>query len=72
MLADTRPVTLSATDRLNFVRSLLKGKPFSRKDYQIELKNISNATASRDLQHGVNIGLLQKTGDKRTTTYIFS
>lgn len=72
VLADTRSVTLSATDRLNFVRPLFKDQPFSRKDYQIELKNISNATASRDLQHGVTIGLLQKTGDKRTTTYIFN
>jgi len=71
MLADTRSVTLSVEDRLEFVQSIFKSRPFSRKDYQIQLKNISNATASRDLLHGVKIGLLQKTGDKRTTTYVF-
>ena len=72
LLADTRSVTLTASDRLEFARSIFKNTAFSRKDYQIHLKNISNATASRDLQHGVEIGLLQKTGDKRTATYIFN
>jgi Fic family protein len=72
LLADTRSVTLTASDRLEFVRSIFKKMVFSRKDYQIHLKNISNATASRDLQHGVKIGLLRKTGDKRTTTYVFN
>lgn len=71
LLADTRSVTLTASDRLEFARSIFKKTAFSRKDYQTHLKNISNATASRDLQHGVKIGLLQKTGDKRTTTYVF-
>ncbi|MDY0325403.1 MAG: Fic family protein [Candidatus Cloacimonadaceae bacterium] len=71
LLADTRSVTLSASDRLEFARSIFENTAFSRKDYQVHLKNISNATASRDLQHGVEIGLLQKTGDKRTTTYVF-
>lgn len=72
LLADTRSVTLSATDRLEFARSMFKNTTFSRKDYQIHLKSISNATASRDLQRGVELGLLQKTGDKRTTKYVFN
>ncbi len=72
LLADTRSVTLTASDRLEFARSVFKNTAFSRKDYQVHLKNISNATASRDLQHGVAIGWLQKTGDKRTTTYVFN
>ena len=72
LLADTRSVTLTASDRLEFARSIFKNTAFSRKDYQIYLKNISNATASRDLKHGVKIGLLKKTGDKRTTTYVFN
>jgi Fic family protein len=71
LIADTRSVTLTASDRLEFARSVFSQKAFSRKDYQIHLKNISNATASRDLQHGVEIGWLQKSGDKRTTTYVF-
>jgi Fic family protein len=72
LLADTRSVTLTVSERLGFARSIFKNMAFSRKDYQIHLKSISNATASRDLQHGVEIGLLLKTGDKRTTTYVFS
>lgn len=72
LLADTRSVTLTASDRLEFARSIFKKTAFSRKDYQVHLKSISNATASRDLQHGVAIGWLQKTGDKRTTTYVFN
>jgi Fic family protein len=72
LLADTRSVTLTASDRLEFARSIFKNTAFSRKDYQIYLKNISNATASRDSKHGVNIGWLQKTGEKRKTTYAFN
>lgn len=72
LLADTRSVTLTALDRLEFVRSIFEYTIFSRKDYQRHLKNISNATASRDLLHGVKMGLLQKTGDKRTTKYVFT
>lgn len=72
LIADTRSVTLTASDRLEFARSIFKNSTFSRKNYQIYLKNISNATASRDLKHGVKIGLLKKTGDKRTTTYVFN
>ena len=72
LMTDTRSVTLTASDRLEFARSIFKNTAFSRKDYQVQIKNISNATASRDLQHGVEIGLLQKTGDRRTTTYVFN
>ena len=72
LLAETRSVTLTVSDRLDFARSIFKNTAFSRKDYQIHLKSISNATASRDLQHGAAIGLLRKTGDKSTTSYIFS
>jgi Fic family protein len=71
LLADTRSVTLTASDRIEFARSIFKNTAFSRKDYQRQLKSISNATASRDLQRAVEMGLLEKTGDKRTTTYVF-
>jgi hypothetical protein len=50
---------------------LVLGVPFIAKDYQGCIKNISSATASRDLQHGVEIGLLQRSGDKRTAVYKF-
>ena len=71
LLDDTRSVTPTADDRLEFARSVFAEGIFSRKDYQRRIKNISSATASRDLQHGVEIGLLQRSGDKRTAVYKF-
>jgi len=44
-------------------------KDFSRKDYLNYFKNISSATASRDLKNAVENGLILKNGDKKTTTY---
>jgi len=35
------------------------------------LKTISTATASRDLHQGVKMGLLKRSGDKRTSVYQF-
>lgn len=43
---------------------------FTRKDYMAVFKDISTATASRDLQYGVARGLLQKSGEKSKTIYI--
>jgi len=42
---------------------------FSRKDYMNYFKDISSATASRDLKNAVESGLISKVGDKKTTTY---
>jgi Fic family protein len=42
---------------------------FSRKDYLNYFKDISSATASRDLKNAVDSGLISKVGDKKTTTY---
>ncbi|MEZ4798771.1 MAG: Fic family protein [Flavobacteriales bacterium] len=44
-------------------------KSFSRKDYMNVFKNISTATASRDLKNGVENGFFSKEGDKKNTTY---
>ena len=44
-------------------------KEFSRKDYMNYFKDISSATASRDLKIAVESGLISKNGDKKTTTY---
>lgn len=60
--------TLKNTDRLEYFISLGK-TTFSRKDYMDLFKEISAATASRDLKMGVENGLLKKTGDKKTTIY---
>lgn len=42
---------------------------FTRKDYMSYFKDISSATASRDLKNAVESGLISKLGDKKTTTY---
>ncbi len=41
----------------------------TRKDYMNHFKTISSATASRDLKHGVDHDILEKSGEKRNTTY---
>lgn len=42
---------------------------FTRKDYLNYFKDISSATASRDLKNAVENNLIVKNGDKKTTTY---
>jgi len=42
---------------------------FTRKDYMSYYKDISTATASRDLKNAVEVGLISKIGDKKTTIY---
>ena len=69
LIAATRSVTLNAMDRLEVAAQAIGKASFSRKDYQAFFKTISTATASRDLQQGVKMGLLAKSGDKRTTRY---
>ena len=71
LTGDTRSVTFTSESRLETVRSAFGGKDFSRKDYQTLLKTISTATASRDLSRGVEMGILTRSGDKRTTLYRF-
>ncbi len=62
---------LSATDRINLFLHQIGQQPFTRKDYLRFFKEISPATASRDLRDGVETGLLHKRGDKRMTVYQF-
>ncbi|MCB2146075.1 MAG: Fic family protein [Deltaproteobacteria bacterium] len=64
-----RSVTLPAADRLELAAQSFGDNSFSRKDYQAIFKTISTATASRDLQLGVNMGIFAKTADKRTAVY---
>jgi len=44
---------------------------FTRKEYLQFFKNISTATASRDLQTATDQGIIHKTGDKNQTVYRF-
>jgi cell filamentation protein, protein adenylyltransferase len=72
LMQETRGVTLTAEDRLEIARAAFENKTFSRKEYQNLLKTISTATASRDLNQGVKLEFLKRTGDKRTSVYQFN
>jgi Fic family protein len=72
LISQTGPISLSTTDRLELAKASLGPQSFSRKEYLSILKTISTATASRDLQFGVQKGILKKSGDKRTSTYRFT
>jgi len=59
------------SSRLFYTKSNLQKTWFSRKDYLLLHKNISSATASRDLLEGVKEGTLIKKGEKNQMLYSF-
>jgi Fic family protein len=56
-------------DRLGYAREFVDN--FKRKEYMEILPDISMATASRDLQHGLKEGILESFGSKNQTIYRF-
>jgi Fic family protein len=60
--------TLKEQDRLDYFVALNK-REFTRKDYMNVFKDISPATASRDLKKGVDFKLFEKIGEKNKTYY---
>ena len=60
--------TLNEKDRIDYFISLNKSE-FSRKDYMDIFKDISSATASRDLKNGVKMNLFEKIGELNKTKY---
>lgn len=62
---------MSPMERISFFRHQYPQKFFSRKDYMKTFRQISMATASRDLKWAVEAQLINKMGDKRTTQYFF-
>jgi Fic family protein len=60
--------TLNEEDRLEYFISLNKLE-FTRKDYMDVFKDISSATASRDLKKGTESYLFEKTGKLNKTKY---
>jgi len=64
-------VVLDCSGRLEQSKSHFKGQSFSRKEYMIFFKNISSATASRDLKIGVDLKILKKVGSKNQSRYKF-
>jgi Fic family protein len=62
---------IKGKDRMTQFRALIKDTSFTRKTYLANFKNISGATASRDLKEAIEAGILGKTGDKNTAVYRF-
>jgi len=67
-LLDFNNRTLNEKDRLEYFISLNKTE-FTRKDYMDIFKDISSATASRDLKKGVELNFFEKIGEKNKTIY---
>jgi Fic family protein len=61
--------TITATERIELFKDKIKGAEFSRKDYLQNFKEISQATASRDLKKAVEENILLKFGENRMTKY---
>jgi len=59
---------LNENDRILLYLEQIENE-FSRKDYMQFFKEISSATASRDLKNAIENNLILKTGDKKTSTY---
>lgn len=68
IMLEASPQILSAEDRLRYFVQRCKPE-FSRKDYLSVFKEISTATASRDLKLGIELGMFEKEGDKIKTIY---
>lgn len=62
-------ISLQNTDRISLFKNIAKQDYFTRKDYLKNFREISSATASRDLKFAVENGLIEKTGDKNATVY---
>jgi Fic family protein len=70
-LLDVQPESLSGADRIILFKSQIGIELFSRQDYMRAFKEISAATASRDLKEATDNKILKRTGDKRTSIYRF-
>lgn len=68
-LLNIHNVSLTNFDRLNLFKSIVKGDYFTRKEYLKNFREISSATASRDLKFATENGLIEKFGDKNTSRY---
>jgi len=62
---------VSDIERIDYFISLGNSE-FTRKDYMNVFRNLSSATASRDLKKGVELNLFSRMGDKNKTLYKIS
>lgn len=70
-LLSSQNVNLTGKERVILFHEFIGNKIFSRSDYLRHFKNISVATASRDLRNATNAGILERTGTMRLTVYRF-
>lgn len=70
-LLSTQNTTVTDNDRIQMFRDVIGSREFSRQEYMRHNKEISPATASRDLKNAVDRDILAKSGDKRLTRYKF-
>ncbi len=70
-LLNIQNISLTNIDRINLFKSIIKNDYFGRKEYLKNFREISSATASRDLNYAVEIGIIEKIGDKNTAGYKF-
>ena len=68
-LLDLQSRLTTSKDRIEYFLAIHYMGDFSRKDYMEIFKDISTATASRDLKYGVDNDWIEKIGDKRTSKY---
>lgn len=68
-LLDYKGLTVTAENRIAYFLEKHKGS-FSRKDYMMAFKEISTATASRDLKKAVEDKKILKTGRHNKTVYV--
>jgi Fic family protein len=68
-ILSTQNISLTNIDRIALFKSLVKLDYFTRKDYLMNFREISTATASRDLKFALENGIIEKIGDKNTTRY---
>ncbi len=71
-LLQSQNVTLSGSGRIDLFREYIDDRYFTRKDYLRYFKELSTATASRDLKEAVENKLLSKEGEKSLTRYKFN
>lgn len=71
-LLNIQNINLTNIDRINLFKSIVKNDYFTRKEYLKSFREISSATASRDLKFAVENGIIEKLGDKNTTRYKYN
>jgi Fic family protein len=70
-LLQIQNVSLTNLDRIYLFKTAVNNEYFSRKEYLKNFREISSATASRDLKFAVENGIIKKIGNKNTTRYRF-